>query len=164
MRAVVKAALLFILLLRVHVIFRITCAILRRYTIRGYMPLTHMKPSDDLRFYTIPPLPSDWTPPWELINQLNIFAGQLYLRDYASYLRVCCLLGVPAMKQQWNQWNLSNVHGSDKKDETKSFRLGSSLPFVKVLLAIWTRGLLFAESHMGRILQGQILTERDFEQ
>ena len=40
MRAVVKAALLFILLLRVHVILHITCAILRRYTIRGYMPLT----------------------------------------------------------------------------------------------------------------------------
>ena len=40
MRAVVKAALLFILLLQAHVILRITCAILRRYTIRGYMPLT----------------------------------------------------------------------------------------------------------------------------
>ena len=40
MRAVVKAALLFILLLWVHVILCITCAILRRYTIQGYMPLT----------------------------------------------------------------------------------------------------------------------------
>ena len=131
-----------------------------------YAPRTswRMKPSDDLRFYTIPPLPSDWTPPWELIDQLNIFAGQLYLRDYASYLRVCRLLGVPATKQQRNQRNPSNVRGSDKKDETKSSRSGSSLPFVKALLAIRTRGLPFAESHMGRILQGQILTERDFEQ
>ena len=40
MRAVVKAALLFILLLRAHVILCITCTILRRYTIWGYMPLT----------------------------------------------------------------------------------------------------------------------------
>ena len=40
MRAVVKAALLFILLLWVHVILCITCAILRHYTIWGYMPLT----------------------------------------------------------------------------------------------------------------------------
>ena len=40
MRAIVKAALLFILLLWAHVILRITCAILRHYTIRGYMPLT----------------------------------------------------------------------------------------------------------------------------
>ena len=40
MRAVVKAALLFILLLQAHVILHITCAILRRYTIQGYMPLT----------------------------------------------------------------------------------------------------------------------------
>ena len=42
MRAIVKVALLFILLLQVHVILRITCAILRRYTIQGYMPLTTM--------------------------------------------------------------------------------------------------------------------------
>ena len=41
MRAIVKAALLFILLLWAHVILCITCAILRRYTIWGYMPLTH---------------------------------------------------------------------------------------------------------------------------
>ena len=40
MRAIIKVALFFILLLQVHVILHITCAILRHYTIRGHMPLS----------------------------------------------------------------------------------------------------------------------------
>ena len=123
-----------------------------------------MKPSDDLRLYSIPPLPSDWTPPWDLIDQLNVFAGQLYLRDYVSYLRLCRFLGVVPTKELSNdtaiRWNLFNIPGSF--EEMGITFVGSPLPFVKALLAIRSRGRTFTQTHMGKILQGQLLTEKDF--
>ncbi|KAF8555664.1 hypothetical protein OG21DRAFT_1496140 [Imleria badia] len=130
-----------------------------------YAPRTsqRMKPSDDLQLYSIPPLPSNWTPPWTLIDQLNVFAGQLYLRDHESYLRLCRLLGIPATKESRNvaQRNLSNIRGSPRKSEIMS--TGSPLPFVQAVLATRRRGLPFAQTHMGKILQGQFLTEKDFQ-
>ena len=131
-----------------------------------YAPRTsqRMKPADDLRLYTIPPLPSDWTPPWDLIDQLNIFAGQLYLRDYTSYLRLCRFLDVP-LKDSPNapsvRRNLFNIPGS--LEDTEITFSGSPLPFVMALLAIRTRGRPLAHTHMGKILQGRLLTEKDFD-
>jgi len=122
-----------------------------------------MKSSDNLRLYSIPPLPSDWTPPWALIDQLNVFAGQLYLRDYESYLRLCRFLGVPTKAPSNGtaiRWNLFNIPGSFEEMEI-TFS-GSPLPSVMALLAIRSRGRPFAHTHMGRILQGQSLTEKDF--
>jgi hypothetical protein len=131
-----------------------------------YAPRTsqRMKPSDDLQLYSIPSLPSNWTPPWALIDQLNVFAGQLYLRDYPSYLRVSRFLGVPT-KELSNgtaiQRNLFNIPGSFEEMEITF--LGSPLPSVMALLAIRSRGRPFTQTHMGKILQGQLLTEKDFE-
>jgi hypothetical protein len=133
-----------------------------------YAPRTsqRMKPLDDLRFHSIPPLPSDWTPPWALIDQLNVFAGQLYLRDYESYLRLCRFLGVPtsitdAPNDTAIQRNLFNIPGSFEEMEITF--LGSPLPSVMALLAVRSRGRPFAQTHMGKILQGQFLSEKDFE-
>ena len=131
-----------------------------------YAPRTsqRMKPFDDLRLYSIPPLPSDWTPPWDLAEQLNVFAGQLYLRDYASYLRLCRFLDMPTTKSPndpMTRRNLFNMPGG--LDEIESTFSGSPLPSVMALLAIRSRGRPFAQTHMGRILQGQLLGEKDFE-
>ena len=124
-----------------------------------------MKPSDDLKLYSIPPLPSDWTPPWALIDQLNVFAGQLYLRDYESYLRLCRFFGVPTKELSDGaaiRWNLFNIPGGFEDMEI-TFS-DSPLPSVMALLAIRSRGRPFAQTHMGKILQGQLLTEKDFEE
>jgi len=126
-----------------------------------------MKPSDDLRLYSIPPLPSDWTPPWALIDQLNVFAGQLYLRDCESYLRLCRFLDVPTSgtadlpNDTPIRRNLFNIPGSFEEMEI-TFS-GSPLPSVMALLTIRSRGRPFAQTHMGKILQGQLLRENDFE-
>ena len=132
-----------------------------------YSPRTsqRMKPSDDLRLYSIPPLPSNWTPTWTLIDQLNVFAGQLYLSDYQSYLRLCSFLDVPTKESPKGtviRRNLFNIPGSFEEMEI-TFS-GSPLPSVMALLAMRTRGRPFAHTHMGRILQGQLLTEKDFEE
>ena len=44
--------------------------------LHAYVPRTskRMKPTDDLMFYSIPPVPENWTPPWDLVDQLNLFA------------------------------------------------------------------------------------------
>ncbi|KAF8122652.1 hypothetical protein EV363DRAFT_821637 [Boletus edulis] len=118
-----------------------------------------MKPSDDLRLYSIPPLPSDWTPPWDLIDQLNVFAGQLYLRDYASYTRLCRFLNVDDTTVRRN---LFNIPGSF--EEMAITFSGSPLPSVMALLAIRSRGRPFGHTHMGKILQGQSLSRKDFEE
>ena len=124
-----------------------------------------MKPSDDLKLYSIPPLPSHWTPPWTLIDQLNVFAGQFYLRDYRSYLRLCRFLGVPTQESPDDtviRRNVFQIPGSFEENEITF--LGSPLPSVMALLAIRSRGRPFAQTHMGKILQGQFLTEKDFEE
>ncbi|KAI9572507.1 hypothetical protein HD554DRAFT_2185528 [Boletus coccyginus] len=133
-----------------------------------YAPRTsqRMKPSDDLTLYSIPSLPSDWTPPWDLIDQLNVFAGQSYLRDHTSYLRLCRFLGVPTSRTYTPnataiRRNLFNIPGSFEEMEI-TFS-GSPLPAVMALLAIRNRGRPFAHTHMGRILQGQPLKKEDFE-
>ena len=130
-----------------------------------YAPRTseRMKPSDDLQLYTIPPLPSDWTPPWALIDQLNVFAGQLYLRDYEAYLRLCRFLDIPTQESPNDtviRRNLFNIPGSFEENEIEF--ASSPLPFVMALLAIRTRGRPFAQTHMGKILQGQLLTRKEF--
>ena len=133
-----------------------------------YVPRTspRMKPSDDLRLYSIPPLPSDWTAPLNLMDQLNVFAGQLYLRDYESYLHLCRFLGVPTSTTDIPhdttiRRNLFNIPGSFEENEIRF--MDSPLPFVMALLAIRSRGRPFAHTHMGKILQGQLLREKDFE-
>ena len=123
-----------------------------------------IKPSDDLKLYLIPPLLRDWTSPWALIDQLNVFAGQLYLRDYRSYLRLCRFLEVPTKESPNDtviQRNLFNIPGSFEQMEI-TFS-GSPLPSVMELLALQTRGRPFSHTHLGKILQGQCLTEQDFE-
>ena len=53
-----------------------------------YMPriTKSVKPCDNLALYNIPALPTGWTPPAPLLDQLNFFAGQLYLKDYEMYI------------------------------------------------------------------------------
>ena len=118
-----------------------------------------MKPSDDLKPYSTPPLPSNWTPPWTLIDQLNVFAqaGQFYLRDYQSYLRLCHFLGVPTKELSDGtamRWSFK---------ETEITFSGSPRHSVMALLVIRSRGRPFAQTQMGKIRQGQLLREKDFD-
>ena len=134
-----------------------------------YTPSTikHVRPCDDLKLYSVPPVPSDWNPPWTLIDQLNVFAGQLYLRNYTSYVQLSHFLGVPTTDSPGDagalvRRNWFKMPGSLGAEIEMTFD-NTPLPFVMMLLAIRTRGMGFAETHMGRILQGQPLTEADFE-
>ena len=131
-----------------------------------YTPRTskRMRPADDLMFYAIPPVPDNWTPPWDLIDQLNVFSGQLYLRDYESYIWLRSFLGIQTKDLPRNVGTAvrRNQVTPSVLEEIGNTFTGSPLPSVMMLLAIRRRGLPFGETHMGRILQGQQLTEDDF--
>lgn len=132
-----------------------------------YTPCTseRMKSTNDLSLYSIPPIRDDWTPPWELIDQLNLFAGQLYLRNYDSYLRLHSFLGIQT-KDLPNSVRTAvrrNLLTPDTLQEIGHAMRDSPLPSLMMLIGIRRRGLPFAETHMGRILQGQTLTKEDFK-
>ena len=136
-----------------------------------YTPCTteRMKSHDDLKWYTIPALPDNWNPPWALIDQLNVFAGQLYLRDYTSYVRLCCFLGVLTSTEDPAPGNDGPLHCNWfsflhlLEPEIEITFNDSPLPFVMMLLAIRRRGMGFSKTHMGSILHGRLLTEKDFQ-
>ena len=132
-----------------------------------YIPRTtkHMKPYDGLGLYSIPSLPLDWIPPQKLIHQLNVFAGQLYLKDHKSYLELCELLGIHTKDLRGKtgkvlefNW-LSNPRSINA--EIKDRLRGTPLPLAMLLLAI-RQGMGFGGTHMGRVLEGWLLTEKDF--
>ncbi|KAG7294014.1 hypothetical protein NEMBOFW57_004075 [Staphylotrichum longicolle] len=65
-------------------------------TLHAYLPRSSLAfcSMDDLTTYTVPDVPAGWTAPRELVMQLNLFAGQLYLPSYGEYVRLCRYLGL----------------------------------------------------------------------
>ncbi|KAI6118454.1 hypothetical protein F5141DRAFT_1212382 [Pisolithus sp. B1] len=128
-----------------------------------------MAPCDDLRLYTIPSAFPDWIAPASLVDQVNLFSGQLYLRDYITYLRLCRFLCVyaddlagEADLEVESDGFIPPAHRPLKAQSTGSFQK-SPLTFLKRVIDQRRRGMSFAATHMGRILNGRLLKEEDFE-
>jgi hypothetical protein len=140
-----------------------------------YAPRTmeNMQSFEDLRFYTLPtsrPLPSGR---WGVneITQLNLFAGQLYLKNMNEYRRLCNMLGLYID-------NEVSGDGSTVRYESDGFvapgnRRGamaescffteSPLSAVKDLVGWRRKGLDYKPTHMGRILHADLVREEDFK-
>jgi hypothetical protein len=138
-----------------------------------YTPRTtkSMTPTDDLSLYSIPAVSSNWTPPQGLMGQLNIFAGQLYLSDREAYVRLCRFLCVYVQDLQDEEEMVVECDGfitpehrrGSLGSQTQCTFQNSPLSFVKVLLGLRRKGMSFTQTHMGKLLEGRLLTERDFE-
>ncbi|KIK92145.1 hypothetical protein PAXRUDRAFT_147949 [Paxillus rubicundulus Ve08.2h10] len=142
------------------------CVHLHVYTPRT---IQSMKPCDDLSLYSVPTVPLDWTPPLALMDQLNVFAGQLYLRDYATYIRLCRFLCIYAKDLQDEDdievqcdGFIAPQHRPLLAQSNKSFQC-TPLPSLKALVGLRRKGMSYAPTHMGKILEGRPLTERDFQ-
>ena len=130
--------------------------------------LKSMRPCDDLAFYSIPSLPIWWITPPLLMDQLNVFAGQLYLKDLKTYVRLCRFLCVYASDLEGQggievgcngfiaprnrPWHLQAVHAFQN----------SPLLSVSTLMRIRRKGTQFSLTHMGKLLDGRLLSEDDF--
>ncbi|RDB23570.1 hypothetical protein Hypma_009270 [Hypsizygus marmoreus] len=125
-----------------------------------------MKSFEDLKFFCIPPLPSPWTPPSPTdVSQLNLWAGQLYLKDFGAYSHLCLILGL-MRDDTTGSWESDGfVKPEHRCDEMALVcKLSESpLPFLKDVMGLRRKGMNYLSTHMGKILNAGLLTEADFK-
>ncbi|KAL1599546.1 hypothetical protein SLS60_007349 [Paraconiothyrium brasiliense] len=132
-------------------------------TLHIYAPRSNRtyKPLDDLDLYTIgrpfnPDLPRD------LIVQLNLFAGQLYFRSYEEYVETCAFLGLAFTATEEGQTVQSD--GFILPPSGKWSLKDSPVRFLKDLVVnVRREGEGIDRTHLGRMLEGEILEKSDFE-
>jgi hypothetical protein len=134
-----------------------------------YTPrVTQSMPSfDDLLFYSIPPLSPTWTSPQAALrNQLNLFAGQLFLRDFATYSQVCAFLGLHATGYDAPDGVLADgfVPPHLRGPGSTSRFTNSPVPFMRLLMSSRRHGVNYDTTHLGKILHARPLTEKDFDE
>ncbi|KAI0066738.1 hypothetical protein BV25DRAFT_1972593 [Artomyces pyxidatus] len=136
-----------------------------------YAPrVTQAAPSfSDLRFCCIPPLPPAWAPPPRLVrSQLNLWAGQLYIDDAATYTELCAFLGVEleaasegASHRESDGFVLPG-HRLPGRRVLESPFSESPLPALRELVGLRRKGMGFLGTHLGQVLHSRRLTEEDF--
>ncbi|KAG2069011.1 hypothetical protein BDR04DRAFT_722981 [Suillus decipiens] len=124
-----------------------------------------MQACDNLRFYCVPSAPRS-TPSDPLICQLNLFAAQLYFSNYNMYLETCNFLGLNAPDLEGEDLVADN-DGFIKMENRPSARAScmferSQLPPLKELFGMRRKGMGYLPTHLGKMLNGRILTEKDF--
>ncbi|TVY94359.1 hypothetical protein LAWI1_G000351 [Lachnellula willkommii] len=120
---------------------------------------------NDLKFYSIPNLPSDWEAPLWLKVELGLFAGRLYF-DYSEYATLCKFLGVKesaaSLEEIDDDFELGPpaLDGVVEEVAAKSQAVFARKPltFLHEWLAIRRKGQDFASSPMGQVCQGKPLT------
>ncbi|KAK2793814.1 hypothetical protein FQN51_001032 [Onygenales sp. PD_10] len=123
-----------------------------------------MRPMDDLSCGSLPHSPG--FPPGIRTLQLNLFAGQLYLKDYAEYVSLCQFLGLVHCPPGGNVRVTADgfVTPSDRADfdpvmEATSKFTKSPVELLRALMALRRKGQSISRSHIGAILNGGLLTE-----
>jgi hypothetical protein len=129
-----------------------------------------MKSCDDLRLYSVPPLPALWMPNKVLVRQLNIFAGQLYLPHSSAYKELCLFLGVynADLKDQgvFEVQSDGFIRPKDRPaaaDYPENFQ-ESPISILNALFGIRRKGLGYLPTHIGKLLNARRLTNEDFEE
>jgi hypothetical protein len=126
-----------------------------------------MKSFDHLEFHCIPPLSPSWvSPPIDLRNQLSLWAGQLYLENFETHLRLCNFLGVYTIQSQTNitiqvDGFIRPCHRPSTLVPLSPFA-DSPLPFLEKLIGLRRKGMGYLRSHLGKILHAKLLTQEDF--
>ncbi|KAG1740597.1 hypothetical protein EDB19DRAFT_1828418 [Suillus lakei] len=124
-----------------------------------------MQACDDLRLYCVPSTPR-LAPSEPLICQLNLFAGQLYFSSYNMYLHACGFLGLnaPDLGDEDMIVDSDGFIGEENRPSARascSFKR-SQLPPLKELIGMRRKGMGYLPTHLGKMLNGRILTEEDF--
>ncbi|KAF7929086.1 hypothetical protein BELL_0370g00080 [Botrytis elliptica] len=105
-----------------------------------------------------------------IIMLLNLFAGQLYLRSHDEYIRLCQFLGLCYYPPQNdveigcdNFVPLSNRASFDPVMKEVCPFEESPVDFLQKVFALRRKGQSFENTHMGRILNGELLSRNDFD-
>ena len=128
-----------------------------------------MIPCDNLDLYSIPEASRHSTLLLPLRDELNLFAGQLYLPDYPTYIQLCRFLGVYAQDlegegdfRRESDGFIPPAHRPLRARLERSFSM-SPLPFLRFLIGLRRKGMPFSLTHMGKILVGRPVDQGDFE-
>lgn len=142
----------------------------KRVTLHVYSPRVSksVRTLENLSFCAIPAAP-EGLPTCPIILQLNIFAGQLYLRSYDEYLAVCRLLGLcfgppPEQTDVACDGFISPICRPEFDELMAgqcSFKF-SPIGFLRMLIAMRRKEQNSQKSHIGRILQGELLAREEF--
>jgi hypothetical protein len=128
-----------------------------------------MRILEDLSFCAVPPVPRAWVIP-PVVMQLNLFAGQLYLRSYEDYVSLCDFLGLCSRAPDKDAQAVacdgfisaaSRGGFSPTMAETCSFTK-SPVTFLRIVTALRRKGQSYATSHIGMILYGELVTREAF--
>lgn len=126
-----------------------------------------MKSFEDMTFMSIPPLrPSDLSAP---SLEINIFAGQIFIKSFKEYKRVCGFLGLHLGALEEGDKGHVDSDGGFVSKERRMERGMDQSPFwespvalVRDVLRLRRKGQDCSESHMERLLQGIPLRREDF--
>jgi len=124
---------------------------------------------EDLAFCAVPPVPARWSVP-AISTTLNLFAGQLYLRNAGEYRTLCRFLGVRFQDPYLNvevgtDGFITPETREHQDDETAAMCKFNSSPidFLRLVTTFRRLGQTFSTSHMGKVLRGELVRARDFE-
>ena len=125
---------------------------------------------EDLSFCAIPAVPKSWTAPPPIAMQLNLFAGQLYLRSFEDYLSLCRFLGLCSRPPDGHVQVACD--GFVRPDGRRTFDPAmerecpfttSPVEFLKMVMALRRKGQSFTKSHFGEILNGELISREKFQ-
>ncbi|EMR61770.1 putative very large low complexity protein [Eutypa lata UCREL1] len=122
---------------------------------------------DKLELYTVSGRLGARELPCPLVTELNLFAGQLYLSSFEEYVEVCKFLGLawqPARDGEVIAADGFILEDSDGRVGGESGLQKSPVRFCKVLSTKIRRNCeSINKTHMGKLLDNQLLAPDDFE-
>lgn len=135
-------------------------------------PSQEFSPLDNLDLYTVSALPIGQMPPFppHLKAQLNLFAGQLYFSSMPEYIELCNILRLSP--QEAVDGTLISADGFIRSSTSSAVAAiirastfkKSPVKFLKIFLTKARRDCQSIEkTHLGKMLDGALLQERDFE-
>ncbi|KAI9370544.1 hypothetical protein BJX61DRAFT_544525 [Aspergillus egyptiacus] len=114
---------------------------------------------DRLDLYSVPASSAVIEVPTALRIQLNLFAGQLYIESFDEYREICAFLGVASVPTPEGVTVAADGFIVGNTNFTKS-----PLKFLRLLMSqIRKDGQEIDKTHLGRLLDGKLLSMTDFE-
>ncbi|KAK4495018.1 hypothetical protein PRZ48_013345 [Zasmidium cellare] len=144
---------------------RVTLHLYKARVNSGYASL------DALDFQTVPMRQPAPAVPRELVNQLNVFAGQLYINSYEDYVEMCSFLGLSphAISKEMEDagWKVSAdgfiLSDQDGRVGGMSGVKNSPVSFLKSLMTNRRNGDGISKTHVGRMLAGKMFSASEFQ-
>ena len=145
----------------------------RFVTLRVYSPRTSrtMRSFEDLRSFMIPHCESAPAIPSQMINGLNLFAGQLYFASKETYEETCKMLGLylrnPPPKDLEDVIDPTGFVRDPKARGVLGLQCAQfsedPVTFLRNLTGLRRKGQGFLATHLGQVLHSREVPDREFE-